>query len=107
MTDENDKTDHKVPNFDLQNKSVSCDTCIKPYLQVFKCAALAKFGTKGSVLFLLFYNTKPGDIPPYLHFARAKKIADVTPAFLKMVNGNEDETWLKCRCVCFSFLFAI
>jgi hypothetical protein len=68
---------------------------------------LAKFGTKGSVLFLPLYNTKPGDIPPYLHFSRAKKIADVTPAFLKMVNGNEDETWLKCRCGCFSFLFAI
>ena len=90
MADGNAKTENKVPRFDHQNKSVSRDTRIKTYLQAFKCAALTKFGTKGGVLFLPLYNTKPGDTPPYLHFSRAKKIADIAPAFLKMVEGNED-----------------
>jgi hypothetical protein len=97
MADENDKTDHKVPRFDYLNKSLSRDTKIKTYLQTFKCAALAKFGTKGSVLFLPLYNTKPDDIPTSLHFARSKKIADVAPVFLKMVDANEDETWFKMQ----------
>ena len=52
---------------------------------------------KESVLFLPLYNTKPGEIPPYLHFARAKKIADVAPAYLKMVDANEDEAWFKMQ----------
>jgi hypothetical protein len=69
MVDENDKTDHKVPRFDHQNKSVSRDACVKTYLH----------------------------IPPYLHFARTKKIVDVDPDFLKMVDGNEDETWFKMQ----------
>ena len=104
MADDNDKTDHKVPHFDHLNKSLSRDTKIKTYLQAFKCAALAKFGTKGSVLFLPLYNTKPGETPPYLHFARAKKIADVAPAFLKMVDANEDEMWFKMQVWLLQFL---
>ena len=77
MTDENDKTDHKVPRFDHLNKLLSRDTRIKTYLQAFKCAALAKFGTKGSVLFLPLYNTKPGEIPSYLHFVRAHNLLHI------------------------------
>jgi hypothetical protein len=50
---------------------------------------LAKFGMKGSTLFLPLYNTKPGETSPHLHFAKAKKIAKVAPAFLKMVEGDD------------------
>ncbi len=55
-------------------------------------------------MFLPLYNTKPGEIPPYLHFARAKKIADVAPAYLKMVDANEDEAWFKMQVWLLQFL---
>ena len=104
MADENDKTDLKVPRFDHQNKSVSRDTRIKTYIQAFKCAALAKFGMKGSALFLPLYNTKPGETSPHLHFAKAKKVGKVAPAFLKMVEGNEEEAWFKMQVWMLQFL---
>jgi hypothetical protein len=46
---------------------------------------LAKFGMKGSVLFLPLHNTKPGETSSHLYFAKVKKIAKVVPDFLKMV----------------------
>jgi hypothetical protein len=52
---------------------------------------------KDSTLFLPLYNTKPGETSPHLHFAKAKKIAKVAPAFLKMVEGDEEGTWFKMQ----------
>ena len=79
------------------DKSVSRDTRIKTWIQVFKYAVLTKFGMKGSALFLALYNTKPGESSPHLHFAKAKKIVKVAPVFLKLVEGNEEETWFKMQ----------
>ena len=104
MADKNDKTDNKDPRFDHQNKLVSRDTRIKTYIQAFKFAALAKFGMKGSALFLPLHNTKPGETSSHLHFAKTKKIAKVAPAFLKMVEGNEEEAWFKMQVWMLQFL---
>jgi hypothetical protein len=84
-------------SFDHQNKSLSHDTRIKTNLQAFKCASLAKFGMKGSALFLPLCNTKPGETSTHLQFFKAKKIAKVAPSFLKMVQGNEEGTWFKMQ----------
>ena len=99
MTDENDKTDLKVPRFDHQNKSVSRDTRIKTYIQAFKCAALAKFGMKDSALFLPLYNTKPGETSPHLHFAKAKKMAKVAPACLDVETKGPKSLWQSPICI--------
>jgi hypothetical protein len=59
---------------------------------------------KDSVLFLPLYNTKSDETSPHLHFTKTKKIAKVTPAFLKVVEGNEDETWFKMQVWILQFL---
>ena len=61
----------KVPKFDHSNKTVSRDARIKAYVQSFKCAAMAKYGTKGGSLFLPLAITKAGSTPLSLHFAKA------------------------------------
>ena len=38
-----------------------------------------------------------GETSSHLHFAKVKKIAKVAPAFFKMVEGNEEETWFKMQ----------
>ncbi len=53
---------------------------------------------KDATLFQTLYNTKPGEISeisPSLHFAKAKKIAKVTPTFFKMVQENEKDVSFK------------
>jgi hypothetical protein len=52
---------------------------------------------KDNTLFLPLHNTKAGVSPPSLHFAQAKKIAKVVPAFYKMVQANEEEEWFKMQ----------
>ena len=88
MTLDEDKTTSgdniKVPKFDHSNKAVSRDAKIKAYWQSFKCAALAKYGTKGGSLFLPLAITKAGATPSSLHFAKRSKINKVAPAFYKM-----------------------
>jgi hypothetical protein len=60
---------------------------------------------KGGDLFLpLYNNTKLDETSPHLHFAKTKKIAKVAPAFLKMVEGDEEETWFKMQVWMFQFL---
>ena len=101
MTLDEDKTTSgdniKVPKFDHSNKAVSRDAKIKAYWQSFKCAALAKYGTKGGSLFLPLAITKAGATPPSLHFAKKSKIDKVAPAFYKMVQDNEVEAWFKMQ----------
>ena len=41
------------------------------------------------------FHTKPGKTSPMLHFARAKKIAKVSPVFFKMVQENDEDEWFK------------
>ena len=108
MTIDDDKTTSdniKVPRFDHSNKTVSHDSKIKVlYTQSFKCAVLSKYGTKGEVLFQLLAVTKRGSIPPSLYFAKKIKIDKVAPAFHKMVQDNNVETWFKIQVSgCFSF----
>ena len=43
------------------------------------------------------FRTKPGKTSPMLHFARAKKIAKVAPAFFKMVQENDEDEWFKMQ----------
>ena len=43
------------------------------------------------------FCTKPGKTSPMLHFARAKKIAKVAPALLKMVQENDEHEWFKMQ----------
>ena len=76
---------------------MSHDTRIKTYVQTFKCDVLVKFDMKDGALFLPLHNTKTGETSPHLHFAKAKKMAKVGAAFLKMVRGNEEETWFKMQ----------
>ena len=107
MTIDDDKAtsdDIKVPKFDHSNKAVSRDSKIKAYAQSCKCAALAKYGTKGGVLFQPLAITKPGAIPPSLHFAKKSKIDKVAPAFHKMVPDNDVETWFKMQVWVLQFL---
>ena len=94
---ENDKNDLKVPRFDSLNKALSRDTRIKVWTQAVKCASLSRFGMKGAALFQALHNTKPGKASPMLHFARAKKIAKVAPAFFKMVQDNDEDEWFKMQ----------
>jgi hypothetical protein len=45
----------------------------------------------------LRFRTKPSNTSPMLHFARAKKIAKVAPALLKMVQENDEHEWFKMQ----------
>jgi hypothetical protein len=94
---ENDKNDLKVPRFDSFNKALSRDTCIKVWTQAVKCDALSRFGMKGAALFQALYNIKLAKTLPMLHFARAKKIAKIAPAFFKMVDENDEDEWFKMQ----------
>jgi hypothetical protein len=94
---ENDKNDLKVPRFDSLNKALSRDSRIKVWTQAVKCASLSRFGMKSAALFQALHNTKPGKASPMLHFARAKKIAKVAPAFFKMVQDNDEDEWFKMQ----------
>ena len=54
---------------------------------------MARFGTKGAVLFQPLATSKPGKHSPSLHFARKGKINKVAPAFYKMVQEDDAEKW--------------
>ena len=100
MTLNDDKTTSdniKVPKFDHSNKTISWDTKTKAYTQSFKCAAMAKYGTKGGTLFQSLVITKDDVSPPSLHFAKKGKITKVAPVFYKMVQDNEVEAWFKMQ----------
>jgi hypothetical protein len=43
------------------------------------------------------FRTNPGKTSPMLHFARAKKIAKVAPALLKVVQENDEHEWFKMQ----------
>jgi hypothetical protein len=62
-----------------------------------KCESLSRFGMKGAALFQALHNTKPGKTSPMLHFAPAKRIAKVAPAFVKMVQDNDEDEWFKMQ----------
>jgi uncharacterized OB-fold protein len=83
--------------FDILNKVLSRDTKIKVWTQAVKCVSLSRFGMKVAALFQALHNTKPGKASPMLHFARAKKIAKVAPAFFKMVQDNDEDEWFKMQ----------
>jgi hypothetical protein len=58
---------------------------------------MAKYGTKDGALFEPLAITRADATPPSLHFVTKGKITKVAPAFNKMVQENDVETWFKMQ----------
>ena len=95
MTIDEDKTTSdniKVPKFDHSNKTISRDTKIKVYLQSFKCATLAKYGTKGGSLFQPLAITKSRNATPPSILRRKTRL---TRLFL-IIDAHDPKVFKTC-----------